>query len=223
MGKGGYGTPRFAENDQGKTMNAFCSTEIVTVSGNAFDFMAPETSDFSIEDIAHALSQVCRFAGHTQVFYSVAQHCVLVSHLVPTGDAMAGLLHDAAEAFLGDVTRPLKAYLPDYRAIEQRVEAAVFGRFGLKSIPPSVKLADRVALATEVRDLMPRSARAWDCLADVRASALKIVPLPPDCARRAFLARFEAVAASGGGVTPAARDMGVDGERAGWEFCDTSF
>lgn len=172
-------------------MSSICRPEVVTISGNLFDFLSPESSDFGIEDIAHALSQVCRFAGHTLAFYSVAQHCILVSHLVPAEDALAGLLHDGSEAFLGDITRPLKAYLPDYRAIEQRVEAAVCGRFGVGLMPASVKWADRVALATEVRDLMPRCGNAWDHLVDVRPSPSRIVPMAPDCARRAFLERFE--------------------------------
>lgn len=157
---------------------------IRTVSGRYFDFAHPERSEFDISDIAHALSHVCRYAGHTPVHYSVAQHSVLVSLAVPPEYALAGLLHDAAEAFLGDVVSPLKALLPDYRALEKRVEAIVLARFGLPpELPPEVKWADRVLLATEQWDLFGQ-----EPLGPMLSQ--RIVPLPAAAAREAFLDRY---------------------------------
>lgn len=162
---------------------------ILTASGNHFDLSTPEQSPIHISDIAHALANLCRFTGHCKQFYSVAQHSVHVSHLVPAEHAMAALLHDAAEAYLGDVASPLKALLADYRAIEARVEHAVLARFGL-SLPlhPSIKTADLVALATEQRDLM--HAEPWAQLQGLCPDPTRIRPMPPTMSEALFLRRY---------------------------------
>lgn len=166
---------------------------ILTASGRYFNILEPELTPVSIDDIAHALSHLCRFTGHVHRFYSVAQHSVSVSHLVPPEHALAGLMHDAAEAFIGDVSSPLKAQLPEYKAIERRVEAAIFRQFGLpEKLDPCVKHADLVMLATEKRDMMPQCVNRgeWDVLNGVQPSYERINPTGARTAYNRFLMRF---------------------------------
>lgn len=169
--------------------------DILTATGAYFDFTAPDPTTITIESIAHALSQICRFGGHTREFYSVAQHCVLASYIVPVEDALWALLHDAAEAYIGDVVRPLKQLLPDYRSIEAGVERAVISRFGLdpEEKPRSVKTADLILLATEQRDLMPSHDDEWAAIADVVPLEAHIRPWSPATARAKYLARYELI------------------------------
>ena len=136
---------------------------IGTYTGKKFYPLDIRESDIDIGDIAHALSNQCRFAGHVKEFYSVAQHCCLVSDYfltdIPlTSSAWRGLLHDASEAYLVDVPRPIKqiANFDTYREIEQKTQRAIYHKFGIYPYedPTWLHDADNLLLATEARDLM---------------------------------------------------------------------
>lgn len=171
----------------------------LTASGREFYPLSPSVDAIAIEDIAHALAHQCRFNGHTRVFYSIAEHCVSVSRLCAPEDALWGLLHDAAEAYLGDLIAPVK-YLPDlwaYRDLEARVLQVIAEAFSLElPIPSSVATADNWMLQIELRALLPMPA-TWHCALPEEISRLllatTIAPLPPEPARAAFLQRFEAL------------------------------
>lgn len=169
-------------------------TDILTASGTYFDFVNTSSNVITIEDIAYGLSNVCRFGGHVSRFYSVAQHSVLVSRLVESqceGLGLHGLLHDAGEAYIGDVPKPLKVLLPDYQVIEERVDHAIRSWAGLPlKLPKVVKAADTVLLATEQRDLMPKHSDEWASLEGVAPLGLKIRPWRPRKAYRLFMDRW---------------------------------
>lgn len=171
---------------------------IVTYTGRRFDLLAPRAEDVDMRDIAHALANLCRFNGHCRRHYSVAQHSVLVSHLVPEEYALFGLLHDAGEAYVGDVLSPLKAVIPEFGVIEARVMAAIAERFALpwpfeSPAKCAIKHADLVALATERRDLITHHPDPWPCLAGVLPMVSVKAPAAwnADHAEWMFMQRFE--------------------------------
>lgn len=173
-------------------------TRLMLASGTLFDLADPEGSQLSLYDIAFGLGRVCRFAGHTSRFYSVAEHSVHVARLVPVALARAALLHDASEAIIGDVTRPLKAMLPEYRVIEARLEAVIAARFApadgppLSLAAPAIKAADRAMCAVEARELMPHAPGYWEgigadpALVD-RARRIRLTCDKPEFATMAWL------------------------------------
>lgn len=164
---------------------------ILTASGRHFDYLDPRPEDIDILDIAQGLANECRYAGHTRCFYSVAQHAWLASRIVPREYAFEALLHDAAEAYVKDIPRPLKDLLPDYRDIEARVDIAIRARFGLPaSMSDTVKQADLVLLATERRDLMPADGSPWSLLEGITPLARRITAMPPAKAQALFLKRW---------------------------------
>lgn len=130
-------------------------TSMQTYTGKVIDLAAFSEDDVRLPDISHALAILNRFTGHSRVPYSVAQHSVMVSKIVGPTHALWGLLHDASEAYLGDVATPLKRMLPDYMALEERVQQAIAKKFGLVwPMPQAVKDADVRALLAEKRELL---------------------------------------------------------------------
>jgi len=180
---------------------------IQTYTGRRFFPLKPDSSDVCIEDIAHALALKCRYTGHCKEFFSIAQHSVMVSRMVPEVDAPWGLLHDAGEAYLPDVARPIKHRmqvvlyeLPEedlavgFSDVEAAILKTVAFRYGLpQQIPPSVHEADVRCLEYERRQLMGPPPEEW-----ATAPAWDGDTTPIDCwqwaeAERRFLERWHEI------------------------------
>ncbi|WP_455275104.1 HD family hydrolase [Ralstonia thomasii] len=166
-------------------------TWILTASGKHFDYADPQPDQIDILDIAQALAYECRYAGHARRFYSVAQHSVMASQIVTRDHAVEALLHDATEAYCKDIPRPLKALLPDYRAVEHRVDAVIRSHFGLPAkMSDAVTHADLVMLATERRDLMPDDDTPWPILEGIEPMTRRMNTLHPERAQAMFIRRW---------------------------------
>lgn len=128
---------------------------IETYSGIKFNFLSPRPEDICIEDIAHSLSQQCRFTGHCKIPMTIAAHSINVASLVPDESKLAALLHDSAEAYLGDISRPIKKQFPQIVEIENRLLDSIFEKFNVTGFTwADVKIADDYMLALEGRKLM---------------------------------------------------------------------
>jgi 5'-deoxynucleotidase YfbR-like HD superfamily hydrolase len=169
-----------------------------TVSGRWVNPFDPDPDQLDIGDIARALANQCRFGGHCRVFYSVAQHSVIVSQLVEerggdVEDVFAALMHDASEAYLGDMPHPLKHRSPlgaAFKDAERHLEDALREHFGIKADVPEIKRADRALLATE-RRAFSDEAWHWPELEGVEPLDIELTAMSPDEAEQAFLARYE--------------------------------
>lgn len=166
-----------------------------TATGRKFWPMDPHADEIFIEDIAHSLSMQCRYAGHCLRFYSVAEHSVLIArHLAASHApevALWGLLHDASEAYLIDVPRPVKPYLTGYKMAEAKVMEVVCRRFGLApfDMPPEVHEADERIIADELVNLVPMD---WHARHD-KPLSVRLRYWTPEKAREEFMATFEAL------------------------------
>lgn len=168
---------------------------IQTASGRRYPLLDPQPSDFHIEDIAKALSHVCRFSGHCKTFYSVAQHSVLCSLFVgDSNQALAALLHDATEAYLADISSPLKhSYvMKEYRFLEKRTEKVLAERFGLPfPMPPCIKEVDNRMLLTERNNLLGEVLERWGVEIEAKPFDYVIEPWSSQRAEYEFLCRYE--------------------------------
>lgn len=130
--------------------NVYTENSIRTYTGKVFDITVLDPDSICIEDIAHALSNTARFGGHLDKMYSVAQHSIYVALLCSPENRLAALLHDASEAYIGDMPSPFKKLMPDYKAIEDRIMKVIALKFGFEyPLPKEIKIADKVALEHE--------------------------------------------------------------------------
>ncbi len=169
-----------------------------TYTGMPWYFEQPRPGDVSIFDIAHALSNLCRYGGHCRAFYSVAEHSVHVSRVVPPEHALLGLMHDATEAYVCDVPRPLKHLLGNYKKLEHIAWLAIAEKFGLPPVMTGeVHLADNAMLFVERGQLLPRmSDPELDADWGMGAQPIEGLHVPlmcyaPAAAEEVFLNRFK--------------------------------
>lgn len=171
---------------------------IATASGKKFFLLEPRLEDIDIYDIAHALALQCRWTGHTKYHYSIAQHSYYCSFIGPDSEAFDRLMHDAAEAYIGDMNRPLKHYTQAgifYRKVEANVQAAIAQRFGFSVVEPiSVKLADNSMLYIEkdqITNAKFEEAQVWESYKEDAVVRVSIEEWTPAKAKQMFLTRFE--------------------------------
>ncbi|ASD50545.1 deoxyribonucleoside 5' monophosphate phosphatase [Acidovorax phage ACP17] len=165
---------------------------IQSYTGQIIHYINVEENFYTIEDISHGLSQTCRYAGQSRWFYSVAQHSVLVSQLVPPEYALEALMHDATEAYMCDLPTPLKKLLPEYCAMERKMDARIRAIFGLPAeMSAVVKDADALALAIEKPFLTLKTEMEWSFLPCTAGwEDITIEQMGSEAAKDAFKRRF---------------------------------
>lgn len=168
---------------------------IVTYTGDTIYPLNPDPAHIHIEDIAHALANSCRFTGHVREFYSVGQHSVLASLVVSPELAMTALLHDASEAYLSDIARPVKqqpGFGAVYREAEEKLMHAIAERFEIEwPMPDEIRVADSLLLVTEARDLMAGGTSQWSkAYQEIEPLPMPITSWLPREAETRFLTRY---------------------------------
>lgn len=169
-------------------------------SGARLDFLNPLPSQINIHDLAKGLARQARFCGQTKgrYAYSVAQHSVLASLLVPKRFALYALFHDGSEAAMGDMCTPLKQLLPEYIRLEAKMQSAIQVAFGMEPTMPvevakAVKAIDTMLMATEKEQFVPDSGHQWPALEGVRTLNIALNPMPPEQAEFYFLDRYVSI------------------------------
>ncbi len=166
---------------------------IETFTGKQFYFLDPKEDQIDIRDIAHSLAFTCRYTGHSSRFYSVAEHSVLVSYLAAS--PLAGLLHDASEAYITDIASPIKPYLSNYKELEDMLMGKIAAKFGFDyPLDPDIKDCDATQLKTEAKYLLRSRGQPWAHLYPTRRPhGIKPMCLAPEGAEALFLERFKEV------------------------------
>lgn len=162
---------------------------IETVNGKKFHFDRADTDGIDVYDIAHALSNTCRYTGHSKYFFSVAEHSINVALMLPKHKQLWGLLHDASEAYLADIASPVKQLLPDYKKLEQKIMWRIAKKFNLPigfQDDPEVKKADWACLRAEARVLLPSGGEDWYFPPGLK-EGLRPMLLSNDAAKQEFL------------------------------------
>lgn len=135
---------------------------IQTNSGIRFEILNPTVDMINIEDIATSLSKQCRYNGHCENFYSVARHSLVMSKMAPPHLKLVSLLHDATEAYIGDMVKPLKNLIPEFEVIEDKIWLVIADKFNLPmELPREVKDLDLRMLATEKLYIMKEHPDKW--------------------------------------------------------------
>jgi len=162
--------------------------------GQYLDLLNPDPAVISINGIAFALSQLCRYGGHCRVFYSVAEHSVHCCNLVEPEYKKQALLHDAAEAFVGDIVWPVKRLVPAFQDIEHRILKVILSKYKMDSpIWPVVKQADREMLAAERLELLEETKLPWPVIEGIEPAKVEFRFYDPIDAWLAFLDKAEEV------------------------------
>jgi len=167
---------------------------ILTFTGKMFHLLSPSDDEICIEDIAHHLSMLCRFTGACRKFYSVAEHSVKASLIVPAEFAMEALFHDGSESYLNDMNRPLKHYTEagqQYMILESVIQKTINTKFGVPlEMSPAVKDADNAMLYAEKAAIMPLSSWVTKWSPTEEAADIEISCWEPAVAEQKFLERF---------------------------------
>lgn len=166
---------------------------IESFSGRRIYYEDPDPDSICIEDIAHSLSMQCRYNGHCIRFASVAEHCVILCEAFGWGneDAYALLMHDASEAYLSDLPRPIKYTLDSYLALEAKFDAIIAKKFGVVNAnSPVVSNWDRRIVLDERAQNMSRSGNDWNLPGDLTPLGVKLHFWTPGEAEGRFLQNF---------------------------------
>ncbi len=186
-------TSSFYERQQ---MIGLVNNSIKVTLGHYVDLINPDPNTIDITSIATALSRICRFGGHCPVWYSVAEHCIHAADIAfrTTNDMQivkAVLMHDATEAYLGDMVKPLKVTQPKYQSLELRMQRAIAARFNINfdAYENYIEAVDLLMLKAERMEMWPDDPTEWTGLSKVSEVPIPFEFMTPKRARNEFIDR----------------------------------